>query len=107
MPDCARFLTQLSAAAAHLGVIESEGGGGAARVSLRSNDGRLFSFDEDAAGIHRAVERIDAGGLWPGEDASSAAIKLRLFSVHLDEALETAPGDAHRLSLRSYGVVAH
>ena len=102
-----RFLAQLSAAAAHLGVISCGGGGRTALVTLRTHDGRVFSFDEDLAGIRRAVELTDADGLWSDTaDAPSLAGRLRLFSVHLYEAVETAPAGAHRLSCHSYGVVA-
>ena len=107
MPDYDRFLAALCAAAAHLGTIAAEGGGGSARVRLRTCKGREFVFDEDLAGTYRAVEGISAEGLFSGEEIPPGAAKLRLFSVHLYEALETAPPGAHRLALHSYGVVAH
>ena len=99
------FLQQLSAAVASMGLISSDGGGSA--VSLHAYDGRVFCFDTDLAGMRAAVERTDTSGLWPGtDDETPLTAKLRLFSVHLYEALETAPADAVHLSFRHYGIVA-
>lgn len=90
----------------HLGQISAEGLGWSACVSLSTTSGRQFRFEGNLGDLHRAVERTDAEGLWPGEEASSLEVKLRLFSVHLQEAIATAPEGARRLRFQSYGVVA-
>jgi hypothetical protein len=53
------------------------------------------------AEILEAVQRTDSSGLFDSLDGP-----LRLFSVHIMEALELAPDGATRLELREYGVVA-
>lgn len=106
MPSSLHFLDQLSSSMSHLGQISAEGLGWSACVSLSTTSGRQLRFEGNLGDLHRAVERTDAKGLWPGEDSSSLDVKLRLFSVHLDEALETAPEGARRLRFLSCGVVA-
>ena len=106
MPSSARFLNQLSSAMAPLGEISVEGAGWSARVVLSTTSGRHLRFEGNLGDLHRAVQKTNADGLWPGEDASSLDVKLRLFSVHLYEAIATAPEGARRLRFQSYGVVA-
>ena len=106
MPDYDHFLAMLSAVCSHLGRMSAEGSGGTATVTVQAVDGREMVFAGNLSEVYEAVEKTDASGLWPGEDDTSIEVKLRLFSVHLHEAIETAPYDARSLSLRSYGVVA-
>lgn len=106
LPDFDPFLEELSAVTAHLGQISAEGLGWSACVSLSTTSGRQFRFEGNLGDLHRAVERTDAKGLWSGEDSSSLEVKLRLFSVHLQEAVETAPEGARGLRFLSFGVVA-
>ena len=106
MLDHGQFLNKLNAVCSHLGQITAEGTGSASTVTLDTNDGRTFAFEGHLGDIYHAVDKTDASGLWPGEDATSIEVKLRLFSVHLYEAIETAPKGARTLELHSYGVVA-
>ncbi|MBJ2122306.1 hypothetical protein I6N91_15085 [Arthrobacter sp. MSA 4-2] len=69
-------------------------------------DGRRFVFAQTLAQTHAAVSRIDGEVLADPADSSPLEGQLRLFSVHVWEALATAPGDAGTLRITSSGVTA-
>ncbi len=106
MHDYDHFLAELVAVTADIARISVEGQGGSARVIVHAMDGRQLPFEGTLADLYRAVENTDAEGLYPDEDASSVDTKLKLFSVHVLEALDTAPAGATRLTFRHFGVVA-
>ncbi|MFB0834255.1 hypothetical protein ACX8Z9_14560 [Arthrobacter halodurans] len=101
MRDYEKFVSDLRRMTSEDGDLESDGLDALSRVSIVGRDGRRLVFDAGLAKILEAVQRIDSSGLFDSPDGP-----LRLFSVHLMEALEMAPDGATRLELREYGVVA-
>lgn len=101
MRDYEKFVADLRRMTTEDGELETDGFNAFSRVSIVARDGRRFVFDADLEHVRRTVERTDADGSFGGADGS-----LRLFSVHVMEALEMAPDGATRLELREYGVVA-
>ncbi|TDK26375.1 hypothetical protein E2F48_04015 [Arthrobacter crusticola] len=106
MRDYDHFIAALSDVTTDVARISVEGEGGSAQVIVQAPNGRKLPFDGTLDDVYTAVENTDAEGLYPGEDASSIDTKLKLFSVHIYEALETAPDNATLLRLRSFGVKA-
>lgn len=101
MRDYEKFVSDLRRITSEDGDLETDGLDALSRVSIVGRDGRRLVFDAGLAQILEAIQRIDSSGLSDSPDGP-----LRLFSVHLMEALKRAPDGATRLELREYGVVA-
>jgi hypothetical protein len=106
MRDYDHFIAALSDVTTDIARIFVEGEGGSAQVIVQAMNGRQLPLDGTLDDVYTAVENTDADGLYSGKDVSSIDTKLKLFSVHIYEALETASGSAKRLSLRPSGVKA-
>lgn len=106
MPNYDDFAAQLSVVTEGLGEIMLHGEGESATVVMRVAGSRTLMFEGTLRDLYRAVEATDATGLYSDEEASSLTGRLKLFSVHLEEALETAPRGARYLEYRSFGLVA-
>ncbi|CAA9264808.1 MAG: hypothetical protein AVDCRST_MAG83-3199 [uncultured Arthrobacter sp.] len=105
MTEYADFASRLRDVLVGIATLEVDGGADS-RPALLSPDGRRFVFAQTLAQMHAAVSRIDGEVLSDPADSSPLEGQLRLFSVHIWEALETAAGDAGTLRITYYGVVA-
>ncbi|OUM39955.1 hypothetical protein [Arthrobacter sedimenti] len=106
MHDYRNFVSDLRSVLASAGTLRVIGEGGAASVSLRTDDDREYTFMGSLADIYTAVSRNDPEILSRASDKSVMEGQLRLFSVHVEEAIDTASTDAHLLELKSFGIVA-
>ncbi len=105
MPEYADFAARLRDVLVAYGELEVDGGAGSHPVLL-SPDGRRFVFAQTLAQMYRAISRIDGEVLSDPADPSPLEGQLRLFSVHVMEALDTAPSGAGTLRITSFGVRA-
>ncbi|NYD77221.1 hypothetical protein [Arthrobacter cupressi] len=106
MKDYARFISQLKYVLSNDGRVDVEGADGQATVAFTTRDGRRFDFRASLDEIYRLVELNDSEILSRAEDSSPLEAQLRLFSVHVWEAVETAADDARFFEVRDFGVVA-
>ncbi|WP_120522861.1 hypothetical protein [Arthrobacter celericrescens] len=107
MRDYEEFLSRLRYVLSLDGTIESSGMGGGAQVTFVGLEGRRFEFIQSLGQIYSAVGRLDSEVLADPQDISDMQAQLRLFSVHVKEAVETAPDGARFFEVRSSGVWAH
>ncbi|RJT95240.1 hypothetical protein D6T65_16745 [Arthrobacter frigidicola] len=105
MTEYADFASRLRDVLVGIGTLEVDSGADS-RPALLSPVGRRFVFAQTLAQMHAAVSRIDGEVLSDAADSSPLEGQLRLFSVHVMEALDTAAGDATTLRITSSGVVA-
>jgi hypothetical protein len=107
VPEYADFTSRLRDVLENLGTLEVEGGAGS-RPALLTPDGRRFVFAQTLAQMHAAVSRIDGEVLSDPADSSPLEGQLRLFSVHVWEAVETAPATRNTADhlLRRHGRIA-
>jgi acyl transferase domain-containing protein len=103
--EYADFAVRLRDVLEGTGMLEVDGGA-RSRPALLSPDGRRFVFAQTLAQMHAAVSRIDGEVLSSPADSSPLEGQLRLFSVHVWEALEAAAGDAGTLRITASGVAA-
>ena len=105
MRDYAALYEQLKYRTSDDGLLEVSALDGNARVSYRwSSNGRRYEFQATFDQVIDAVERLNTSDLWPELDRLQAS--MCLFSVHLYEALDTAPEGAKRLVIDKSGISA-
>jgi hypothetical protein len=104
--DYGDFIAQLKYVLSPDGRVEVKGEDGRATVAFVTQAGRRFDFRENVDEIYTLVERSDSEILSSPEDRSPLGAQLRLFSVHVGEAVATAADDARFFEVRNYGVVA-
>lgn len=100
------FVELLGNALSNDGFLEVPSTEGRANLTFVTGSGRRFTFRASLDEVFDAVEKLDGEILSDAEDCSPLLGQLRLFSVHVEEAVELASEDAVHLELRSSGVVA-
>jgi hypothetical protein len=76
----------------------------AGRVWLDTADGREFSFKESLAGISDAVTAYDSDIMSDPDDGMPITGQLRLFAIHVREAIDTSDDGGHVLVFTGWGV---
>ncbi|MFC9352848.1 hypothetical protein [Arthrobacter sp. NPDC057013] len=104
-PDLDTFATDLTAGLADVGSAQVSDEG-ALSITARNDGTRSFTFREPLDEIRRRITIDDAAwhSMWPGWTLEKASIAM--FSVHVQEAIDTAPDSATTLTLVEGGVVA-
>lgn len=106
MRDYDYFVRALTAVLSPVGAIEVDGSNGQAKVAFVTPLGRRLTFLASLDELYAAVEQTDGEVLSQPDDPSPLEGKLRLFSVHVEEAIDIANDTAQNLELRRYGVIA-
>lgn len=105
-PDLDTFAADLTAGLADVGTVSVADNG---TVSIYSNTGdetRSFTFADSIDEIRGRITIDDAAwhSMWPGWTLEKASIAM--FSVHVQEAIDTAPESDRTLTLVEGGVIA-
>lgn len=74
------------------------------RVWLRAADGREFSFKESLASIWDALTAYDSEIMSELDDETALSGQLRLFALHVREAVDTSVADGLVLVFTEWGV---
>lgn len=106
MQDYSEFVRAMRAALTWCGTLRIDEEGPAGQVWLLTLDGLEFSFTAPLAGIFDAVSAIDSEIMADPDDDTSISGQLRLFAIHVQEAVDTSGGGERLLKFTEYGVDA-
>ncbi|MFF2317433.1 hypothetical protein ACFVTE_14330 [Arthrobacter sp. NPDC058097] len=103
-PDLGTFAVDLTAGLADVGAAQVSHYG-TVSITAKSDGTRSFTFRESADEIRRRITIDDAAwhAMWPGWTLEKASIGM--FSVHVQEAIDTAPDSATTLTLVEGSVI--
>ena len=104
MDNYSEFVSEMRAALVRLGTLRVSEDGPAGEVSLLTGDGREFTFEVPLAGIIERVSVNDLEIMAHPDNENPLIGQLRLFAIHVEEAIDTWEGGGRLLAFTKYGV---
>lgn len=106
MQNYPELVQAMRAALAWSGTLRISEEGPAGQVRLRTSDGREYAFDAPLAGILEGISANDPEIMAHPDDEIALSGQLRLFAIHVQEAIDTSGGGERLLQFTEYGVEA-
>lgn len=106
MQNYPEFVSALRAALIWCGTIRVDEEGPTGQVWLFTPDGREFSFKAPLAGILDGISVNDPEIMAHPDDETPLSGQLRLFAIHVQEAIDTSGGGERLLEFTQYGIEA-
>ena len=104
MRNYPEFVRAMQAALVWCGTLRVDEEAPTGRAWLQAAEGRQFSFKESLAGIWDALTTYDSEIMSEPDDETALSGQLRLFAVHVREAVDTSLADGLVLVFTEWGV---
>jgi hypothetical protein len=104
MHNHSEFISEMRAALVRVGTLRVSEEGPLGEVALLTGDGRNFTFEAPLAGIIEGVSVNDLEIMAHPDDETPLIGQLRLFAIHVEEAIDTWEGGVRLLEFTKYGV---
>jgi hypothetical protein len=104
MQNYPEFVRAMQAALVLCGTLRVDKEATTGRAWLQAADGREFSFKESLAGIWDALTAYDSEIMSEPDDETALSGQLRLFAIHVREAVDTSVADGLALAFTQWGV---